>query len=702
VEQLALWTDPCTNTSVVPLTGYTCTASCAGLQYADANGYCVSCTLQTGHCVTCDATSCLSCDATAFRVLSSPPVTCVCAPTYFDLNGTCTLCSAYLTHCVSCSSQTTCTACDIGFTPSSGVCVCSPGTYLHANSTCIALMGCITPNNITNALYCLQCDTANYFLLLANQTCICMANTVYDPVTGICVGICSDGASLGNDCDLGALNGVAGSGCASNCTVVPGYYCSNPSTTQASVCVLKATYSASFMYVTKDLTSNTAKIYLELSPKDSVLANMDFSSLVTTSFPTSKISCTYNPTTGVLLVLATYTESIEGTKQLITVGFNETQIYAPKVNIYADMNGVNARLDFGTFESYNNIVLYMSMFVGGAGLVFAVVAGLVGFKMIGFEICLPVQVTYLSLCLLNVPYSALSSTYGLGFSTGYNQLSSFDLLSHLNLDKGLIVLQRTNFFIENCNFTYILLAVLLVAAVVARGFVGESEEAPKKMGAEQLLLKKKKGEDEKKGDEEKEKEKEKVEEVKQPKEESRGEKVYNFLIDRMLVNVWVLLLLLAFFAFGIQLQGSESSGSYSLNLNIAVGLLVTIAELGGLVFIVLKLQQKDRSVTFRSYSRYYPVFYIIAQLSAVLIIVTTYYLTTFALFIAVIPQVVVIFLYVKLDPHGKFKSFVGIAGFYCQCIPVISSALFIVCRYIGMTMFSTVSAFMILGLYLIG
>ena len=80
-------------------------------------------------------------------------------------------------------------------------------------------------------------------------------------------------------------------------------------------------------------------------------------------------------------------------------------------------------------------------------MILGIVSGIVGYKMIGFEISLPVQITYFSLCLLNVPYSAISSLYGLSFSTGYNTISSFSLKDNLDLDKGLIVLQKNNFFL---------------------------------------------------------------------------------------------------------------------------------------------------------------------------------------------------------------------------------------------------------------
>lgn len=89
----------------------------------------------------------------------------------------------------------------------------------------------------------------------------------------------------------------------------------------------------------------------------------------------------------------------------------------------------------------------MSIFVGAGGLIFAIVAAIVGYKMIGFEICLPIQIIYFSLCLLDVTYSSMASMYGLVYSSGYNQLSSFSLLENLDLDKGLIVLQKNNFFL---------------------------------------------------------------------------------------------------------------------------------------------------------------------------------------------------------------------------------------------------------------
>lgn len=227
LQQLFIWTDPCTSTATnyVPLPGIgntTCVATCPGLEYNDTNQYCCTCGMQTGNCLTCDSTQCLTCDGASptFRTLKTgvSPRICVCMSGYFELSGTCTLCRTRITNCLTCSNAITCTSCITGFVPSGGICVCAAGTYL-TNGICIPLKGCLLWYNITNAYYCTNCDGSNYFYMLANQTCACMANTVYNSITGMCEGSCSDGKALGNICDLGARNGVPGSGCLANCTV---------------------------------------------------------------------------------------------------------------------------------------------------------------------------------------------------------------------------------------------------------------------------------------------------------------------------------------------------------------------------------------------------------------------------------------------------------------------------------------------------
>jgi hypothetical protein len=131
------------------------------------------------------------------------------------------------------------------------------------------------------------------------------------------------------------------------------------------------------------------------------------------------------------------------------------------------------------------------MFVGGLALALGIVSGVLGYKLIGFEICLPLQVTYFTLLLLSVPQASLSSLYGLDLSSGYNKLEPFNLLASQQLDKGLIVLQRNNNFLENCNFSYVPLAVFLILTAVTVIWVKEKVEEPAKKAKSELKKKKK-------------------------------------------------------------------------------------------------------------------------------------------------------------------------------------------------------------------
>jgi hypothetical protein len=65
------------------------------------------------------------------------------------------------------------------------------------------------------------------------------------------------------------------------------------------------------------------------------------------------------------------------------------------------------------------------MFLGGLVLLFAVIAGILGLKLIGWEIAMPVQISFFTFLLVNSPLSAINSLVGLSFSTGYNQLKVF-------------------------------------------------------------------------------------------------------------------------------------------------------------------------------------------------------------------------------------------------------------------------------------
>lgn len=93
-------------------------------------------------------------------------------------------------------------------------------------------------------------------------------------------------------------------------------------------------------------------------------------------------------------------------------------------------------------ENFNNIIVVLSAILAVVSILFAITSSVLGYKLMGFEILLPIQLIYLSLSHLNQPVSALGSLYTLSFSTGYNKLDTFSYFDNFNLTPGLMVLQR--------------------------------------------------------------------------------------------------------------------------------------------------------------------------------------------------------------------------------------------------------------------
>lgn len=166
-------------------------------------------------------------------------------------------------------------------------------------------------NNITSGAYCQLCSAALNFVMASNQTCVCVKNATYDNYTGKCIGACVDGLSLDNICDDG--DHLDGNGCMNNCTVTPGYHCANPNKYAPSVCVPLRNYTVGYLYAVKDSAISIANLYFLITPDDSALPQMDFSTLVQTTIPLSTLTTSYHSIgngSGYLLVSAGYTASI--------------------------------------------------------------------------------------------------------------------------------------------------------------------------------------------------------------------------------------------------------------------------------------------------------------------------------------------------------------------------------------------------------
>lgn len=387
LEQFFIWDPACT---LIDTTIMACTLTCPSGTYAVGTvgaflGYCVPCGTSATNCLTCNTTGCMSCDIATpiFRTLINQ--SCLCNDTYYESAGVCILCNSSFPNCRLCHNASFCTECypPYNATPT-GLCGCQAGLSLVLG-VCKLLPGCVIMNNITSGAYCQQCSAALNFVMAANQTCVCVRNATYDNYTGKCRGSCVDGLALDNICDDG--DNIEANGCMNNCTVTPGYHCTNPNKYAPSVCLPLRNFTVDYLYAVKDSAISIANLYFLISPDDPTLPQMDFSTLVQTTIPLSTLTASYHSIgngSGYLLVSAGYTATIENAEQNMTFFFDNSLVWAPQVDLTIKPSGLNYQLSFNAADTFTSIIGMLGAVVGAGALVIALASSVLGYKLIGF------------------------------------------------------------------------------------------------------------------------------------------------------------------------------------------------------------------------------------------------------------------------------------------------------------------------------
>lgn len=109
------------------------------------------------------------------------------------------------------------------------------------------------------------------------------------------------------ECDDGNLN--SGDGCSSTCKVETNFTCRNGSPTSPSQCSYNKPLSLSLVSSSKDLFANAVNFTLNVTPALQVLSTFNFSSILSSTLPTSSLSATYS--NGTLMVRVAYVQSIQ-------------------------------------------------------------------------------------------------------------------------------------------------------------------------------------------------------------------------------------------------------------------------------------------------------------------------------------------------------------------------------------------------------
>lgn len=170
------------------------------------------------------------------------------------------------------------------------------------------------------------------------------------------------------------------------------------------------------------------------------------------------------------MVSVGYTETIEGTAQNVTIYFDNALVFADVVELQIVPQGMNYQLAFNAMDSMNSMISLLAAGVGAFALLLALVSSVLGYKLIGFEVMLPLQACYFALAELSRTFTALGALRSLNYANGYNQVAAFDFKEARGQGAlpGLIVMERSSEFLANLNFAAVPLLVAMAVAVGMR------------------------------------------------------------------------------------------------------------------------------------------------------------------------------------------------------------------------------------------
>jgi hypothetical protein len=159
------------------------------------------------------------------------------------------------------------------------------------------------------------------------------------------------------------------------------------------------------------------------------------------------------------------------------------------------------------------------------------------------------------------------------------------------------------------------------------------------------------------------------------------EQAYVFLLDRVLVSLWVPLLLNTGFSFVVQAVCPVGSTSY-LPLGANVGAAVFFFLLGMMCLVLLagKIYDREFRITFHIKSRKYPVYLIGLYMVQALVLGSTFFDSPVSAFFSMALSALPALLVLKKQPHDTLLSLHGITALYCQLLPPITFVLLLMSR----------------------
>lgn len=200
----------------------------------------------------------------------------------------------------------------------------------------------------------------------------------------------------------------------------------------------------------------------QVSPAQSGLKSTSFDKNFNTTLPiaSQKIYC--DPITNIIYLEGVYLQDLEGSAQTFSISFNNMTFYADSQTVPFTATGINAQLVLDQYASSNTILEYIIMAEAFVALLVAIFASVVGLKLIGIELLIPLQLIYFSLSTISQQRSYNFVLNNFKYANGFNTLVTYSYARTYSQSKSLVAMNYETEFLLSTNLMLAIFVFVLV------------------------------------------------------------------------------------------------------------------------------------------------------------------------------------------------------------------------------------------------
>ena len=200
----------------------------------------------------------------------------------------------------------------------------------------------------------------------------------------------------------------------------------------------------------------------QITPAQTGLTPNSFDKNFNTTLPITSQQIYCDPVANIIYLEGVYLQNLEGSTQSFSISFNNMTFFADSQTVSFTATGINAELVLDQYASFNTILEYIVMTEAFVALLVAIFASVVGLKLIGIELLIPIQLIYFSLSTISQQRSYNFVLNNYKYANGFNTLVPYAYSRTYSQSKNLVGMNYETEFLLSTN---VMLGIFLLALI---------------------------------------------------------------------------------------------------------------------------------------------------------------------------------------------------------------------------------------------